>query len=79
MLPDSNPDTCICCTPRVFTFSATEYDSVERWGVEPWTVAEMERLFVEMERDGVELILPITGAGDKGWSPMEYRVCFGIP
>ena len=61
----------IYCTPIVFTFPATEYDNVERWGIEQWTMAEMERLFAEMARDGVKLILPMTGAGDKVWYPSK--------
>jgi len=72
MSKDKHPETKrLFCTPIVFTFPAPEYDSVERWGIEQWTMEDIERLFTEMERDGVKLILPITGAGDKVWYPSE--------
>lgn len=66
------PDTKrVRCTPIVFTFPAPEYDSVEHWGMERWTMEEIETLFAEMERDGIKLILPTTGAGDKVWYPSK--------
>ncbi|HHE73183.1 MAG TPA: DUF4434 domain-containing protein [Chloroflexi bacterium] len=59
----------IHCTPVVLTFPAPEYEDVARWGIEQWTAEEIERLFTEMERDGINLILPTTGTGDKVWYP----------
>ncbi len=62
----------IRCTPIVPTIPAPEYAPVERWEIEQWTHYEVERLFDEMQQDGIDLIVPITGFGDQVYYPSNF-------
>ncbi len=47
----------ITIVPLVFTSPFAEYENVPRWGLDQWSQAEVEALFVSMKKDGVETVL----------------------